>query len=263
MSEIMTPGAPTVIPAGYAKQPLDGGAPSLLLSASVAAADILELSGVLTAQDITVIIPLPLFPTQVVGSVSYSAPTASGWLKVVKNSTSGQFNVFLQCQGGPNTVQIPQRETFWVFSPDGINIFAASGPAGGPPVVGVLGGQSLATFTFDVVATTVNAAAVTVDTKYAPPNGHSAVLNYDRWQTVDRTAQTARSGNATATLRVFGGVLVIAGTTISGSNGDGALATAVPSFGVSGGNTLTITFTPPAAYVGTLDWLFPIHITED
>jgi hypothetical protein len=132
MSEIITPGAPTGIPSGYAFQSLTGGFPSIQLSANVAAADVLELTGTLTVQDITVLIPKPLFPTQTSGTTSYSTPTASGWMRIVKNSTSGGFNVFLKCVGGPNSLVVPQGQTLWAYSPDGLSVFAvsANGAAG-------------------------------------------------------------------------------------------------------------------------------------
>jgi hypothetical protein len=138
MSEIMTPGAPTGIPAGYATQTLVGGQPTLLLTPNVAAADVIELTGALTGQDIVVAVPAPLFPTQVVGSNttgSYSGPTGFGWAKIFKNSTTGPFNVVLQCQNGPNTLPIPQGETFWAFSPDGLSIFQGSGASGTTVVI--------------------------------------------------------------------------------------------------------------------------------
>jgi hypothetical protein len=126
MSEIITPGAPTGIPAGYATQSLAGGFPTLKLSDHVAAADVLELTGTLTAQDITVLIPKPLFPTQTAGTTSYGTPTATGWMKIVKNSTSGSFSVVLKCVGGSNTVVIPQGPAMWVYSPDGAQLFVVT-----------------------------------------------------------------------------------------------------------------------------------------
>lgn len=131
MSEIMTPGAPTSIPAGYATQTVTGGLPTITLSAPIAAADIIEFTGTLTAQNLLVVIPQPLFPTQVAGNQSYSNPTVPGWMKIVKNSTSGPFSLVLQCKGGPNTLVIPQGDTQWVYSPDGFSLFAGSGPASG------------------------------------------------------------------------------------------------------------------------------------
>ena len=127
MSEIITPGAPTSIPAGYAKQSVSGGLPTITLSANVAAADIIEFTGTLTAQNLLVVIPQPLFPTQVNGSVSYSGPTVPGWMKMIKNSANGPFQLILQSQGGTNTLVVGPG-TQWVFSPDGVNLFLASAP---------------------------------------------------------------------------------------------------------------------------------------
>jgi hypothetical protein len=127
MSEIMTPGAPTVLPAGYAAQSLAGGFPSIVLTANAGSSDILELTGVLTAQDCTAVIPIPAFPTQVLGSNaggSYSGPTTNGWMKIIKNSTTGPFNVFVHIQGPGNSLLIPQG-AMWVYSPDGVNVFSA------------------------------------------------------------------------------------------------------------------------------------------
>ena len=148
MSEIMTPGAPTTVPAGYAFQSLAGGFPSITLSANVAAADIIEFTGALTIQNITVEIPQGLFPTQVSGSVSYSGPTTAGWSKIIKNSTTGNFLVFVQGLGGTNTVTIPRGETLWVYSPDGLQVFAGSGAAGtGAPNAVFLASTSVLTST--------------------------------------------------------------------------------------------------------------------
>lgn len=130
MSEILVPGAPTNIPAGYASQSLTGGFPSLTLASNIGGADIIEFTGVLTAQNITVTVPLAPFPSQVAGNVSFSGPTTSGWLKVFKNSTSGAFEVIVAGASAGATLVIPQGETLWAYSADGINVFAASGAAG-------------------------------------------------------------------------------------------------------------------------------------
>ena len=130
MSEIMTPGAPTGIPAGHATQSLSGGLPTLTLSDAVASADVIEFTGTLTVQDITVVIPQPLFPTQVASTASYSSPTALSWLKVLRNETSGNFNVVCKCLGGTSTLTVPQGQSLWVGSPDGLSIFAIGGGGG-------------------------------------------------------------------------------------------------------------------------------------
>jgi hypothetical protein len=140
MSEIMTPGAPTIVPAGYAAQSLTGGLPSLQLSANVAAADVIEFTGALTAQDIVVVLPQPLFPSQVVGSNlggSFSGPTSLGWSKIIRNSTTGSFMVRLQALAGPNRLLIPQGGAMWVYSPDGFSVFAGAQSTSG--VVGAIG----------------------------------------------------------------------------------------------------------------------------
>jgi hypothetical protein len=162
MSEIMTPGAPTGIPAGYAQQSVAGGFPTILLTANVGAADILELTGALTIQNVIVQIPIAAFPTQVLGSNlggSYSGPTTSGWMKIIKNSSvstglPGTQGVFVQIVGGSNSVQIPQGETVWVYSPDGVRVFLGSGAAGS--------GAPLAVYVTQSAVDTVGAGAVPV-----------------------------------------------------------------------------------------------------
>lgn len=127
MSEIAIPGAPNTIPAGYRTQSLAGGLPSIVLASDVANADILELTGTLTVQNINVVIPAPLFPQQVVGVNSYAGPTHSGWLKLIRNSTTGAFNVTVS---GPNgtSAGVPQAAVGWYYSPDGVNVFAVTAP---------------------------------------------------------------------------------------------------------------------------------------
>jgi hypothetical protein len=140
MSEIMTPGAPTGVPAGYAAQSLTGGFPTIQLSANVAGADVIEFTGTLTAQDIVVVVPQPPFPTQVRGSNlggSFSGPTTLGWAKIVRNSTVGPFRVLLQGLGGTNTLVIPQGGAMWVYSPDGLLVFAGAQSTSG--AVGAIG----------------------------------------------------------------------------------------------------------------------------
>jgi hypothetical protein len=129
-----------------------------------------------------------------------------------------------------------------------------------PQVVGVRGGQSGASASFVVLGTTANAGAVTVDTGYSPASGHAAKLD-GGFNAVDRTAQTTHSGGISGAVRNFGG-LVVAGSIIAGGNGDASLATATMSFSVVAG-TLHVTFTPPALYVGTLDWLLTLNTTEN
>ncbi len=115
---------------------------------------------------------------------------------------------------------------------------------------------------FAIRAATAGAVAVTVDTLYALPDTRGAGLD-GKWIAMDRAAPAIRSGNTAGTLRAAGGVLTIASQFFGGSGGDAALATAVPSYSVSPGNTLRVTFTPPAGYVGTIEWYFALNATED
>jgi len=57
--------------------------------------------------------------------------------------------------------------------------------------------------------------------------------------------------------------VTLPGHNFGGSNGDAALAAAVPSFALSGGGTFEVTFTPPGGYVGSVEWLFNINMTEN
>ena len=109
------------------------------------------------------------------------------------------------------------------------------------------------------VATTVNAAAVTVDTGYSLLQGHSAKLD-GGMNVSDATAQTSGSKNFNAALKNFSGTPSIDGQTAGGFVGDGSLATAAITFSFSSG-TLRVTFTPPAGYVGTLNWEATINPT--
>jgi|SRR5579864_1395953 len=103
-----------------------------------------------------------------------------------------------------------------------------------------------------VSVTTVNAVAATVDTGYAPAPGHSAKLD-GGMNVNDVTANTTSSKNLAGSLRNLNGTPVVAGATIAGTVGDGALSTATFSLSFIAG-TLHVTFTPPVAYVGTLNW---------
>ncbi len=130
--------------------------------------------------------------------------------------------------------------------------------------VGTPGSQSGASPSFTVLATTTNAAAVTVDTGYAPPDGHGADLDV-HYNVTDRGAHTSRSGNGAGTMKNFagfGGVAIAGAPIFGGANGDAGLATSVPSLSVSGG-TLHVTVTPPAGYVGTLDWIVDLGVLEN
>jgi hypothetical protein len=130
MSEILIPGAPNALPAGYATQSLSGGLPSLQLPDHVAAADIIEFTGTLTMQNIVVTVPKPLFPQQVASSTSFSSPTATGWMKIFKNSATGGFTVTVIGPNGTGVV-VPQGLAGWLYSKDGVNVQVGSAGSSG------------------------------------------------------------------------------------------------------------------------------------
>lgn len=130
-----------------------------------------------------------------------------------------------------------------------------------PAQSGTVAGQLNTQVAFDIFATTTNAGASTIDTGYAPPNGHAAKID-GGYSLTDRTAHTAHSGNLAAILEQYAATVTIAGQSFGGAIGDAGLNTSVPSFSISGG-TLHVTFTPPAAYTGTIEWLMNITITEN
>jgi hypothetical protein len=109
MSEIQNPGAPNALPSGVAKISVSGGLPFIVLPDHMAAADFIEFTGVISAQNITIIIPQPIFPQMVNGNVSYSGPTIGAWTKYFKNSTSGNFALSVQPKGSGQAIAIPQN----------------------------------------------------------------------------------------------------------------------------------------------------------
>ena len=137
MSEIFAPGTPNALAAGYATQSLAGGLPTLTLGASQASADVIEFTGLLTVQDIVVVIPPPLFPQQVQSTASYSGPWGSGWIKVLKNTTSGPFQVTVTGPGGSGVV-VAQGNAGWYYSKDGVNVFAIPNGTFMPCVPGII-----------------------------------------------------------------------------------------------------------------------------
>jgi hypothetical protein len=122
--------------------------------------------------------------------------------------------------------------------------------------------RGIAAATLTIPASTLNAAAVAVDTGYTPPAGHSAKLD-GGLNVVDTTAHTTSSKNIAGSLRNFGGLAIAGAPTIAGTTGDATLATATVAFSVSGAGTLLATFTPPGAYVGTLTWLLTLIPTQN
>lgn len=123
--------------------------------------------------------------------------------------------------------------------------------------------QLSSTTSIMVVATTVNAVASgAIDTGYAPPNGHMAGID-GKYTLTDRTNHVSHSGNVGGTIQKYAGTTTVPGSVFGGANGSAALNGAVPSFGVSGTGTLTVTFTPPLGYVGTVEWEFRLNMSEN
>ena len=100
---------------------------------------------------------------------------------------------------------------------------------------------------------TVNAVPQVINTGYAVQGGHAAELT-GSYNLVNRTNQVTAGGIVSTTIRNFGGLVVLA-TEPTGVTDDPTLNLASIVFGVSGGGTLTVTFNPPPAYVGSIDWL--------
>jgi len=132
-----------------------------------------------------------------------------------------------------------------------------------PPAPFVVGTQATdqlgAIFTAKVFAQTVNAVPTVIDTgPNAPPNAAStADMIYN---VTDKTAHTTSGGRFLATVRKYGGPEVVAGAQTVVPVGDASLDTALPSIGVGGDGNVTLTFTPPAGYVGTLDWFMFVTV---
>lgn len=108
--------------------------------------------------------------------------------------------------------------------------------------------------------TTLNAASQAVDTGFKPPANTAAKLD-GGLSVVDVAAHTTSSKNINAAVRNFGGLAIAGAPTVAGTTGDASLATATVAFSVSGGGTLVATFTPPALYVGTLDYVLFLNPT--
>lgn len=126
-----------------------------------------------------------------------------------------------------------------------------------PVVVGTTTDQINALPQVLVDATTVDAAAVTIDTGRIPaPPGHALQANL-RFSVTDRTNHVASGKSGSVVLENYGG-LTVAGQQYNAAVGDAALANAAVSVGISGGGTATVTFTPPGGYVGTLKWVLNI-----
>jgi hypothetical protein len=112
----------------------------------------------------------------------------------------------------------------------------------------------------DFTATTVNAATTTIDTGYKPASGN--VAGIDGGFTVkDSVAKTGNKANIAGEVENFApaGLTIPQQPIVAGHRGDATLSTTTVTYGVSPGGTLTVILTPPAGYVGTINW----HLHQD
>lgn len=136
-----------------------------------------------------------------------------------------------------------------------------------PTVVGTPGLQTGAGPSFTVFGQTVNAApSAALDTGYKPPANHAAAIGGGLIAT-DRTADKSISKNINAAVDNYGGLAVKGTPVVSGGTGDTATfagpAALTITFGVSGTGTLTVTLNPPTGYVGTIDWVVSLSVSEN
>lgn len=130
-----------------------------------------------------------------------------------------------------------------------------------PTVDGTLGGQVLADQKFKVVGTTTDAAAVTVNCSYVVTNGHGAAID-GSVTAVDRTAAKIGKKEIVGAVRQFSGTYAVAGFSATTAHSDSSLST-IDCTAVVVGGVLQITFTPPAAYSGTLDWVAALSFSQN
>jgi hypothetical protein len=112
----------------------------------------------------------------------------------------------------------------------------------------------------DFTATTTNAVTTTIDTGYKPTSGN--VAGIDGGLTVkDSAAKTGNKANIAGEIDNFApaGLTIPQQPIVAGHRGDAGLSTCTVTYVVSPGGTLTVILTPPAGYVGTINW----HIHQD
>lgn len=114
------------IPAGPAVQSIANVGTSFKLPSSVSSSDIIELTGALTS-DVVVTVATPMI-SHVVGTTGPYAIVQS-WVKIVRNNTSGTFNVTVRGPGG-RAIFIAQGTSETCYSENGIDVFLA-GPGSG------------------------------------------------------------------------------------------------------------------------------------
>lgn len=139
----------------------------------------------------------------------------------------------------------------------------ASPPVSAVPI-GTPNAQLGTTKTFEVFGSTINAAALVVDTGYAPIANHMAKLTLSS-SVVDRTAHTVATIDVESGISHFGGTVALPGTLSQSTttpSDDATLSTSAVTVSVVAG-TLNVTFTPPGGYVGNLDWLTKLTIEEN
>lgn len=105
------------LPAGFAARVVAGGV-DVNLTSSEGAADLIELTGLLTG-NIRVTIPTPLI-TQIIGtSGGADFKVGLSWMKLIRNSTTGSFTVTVVGPAGGSGIVLTQGEAQWLYSRDG------------------------------------------------------------------------------------------------------------------------------------------------
>lgn len=113
-----------------------------------------------------------------------------------------------------------------------------------------------------VVGSTAGAVAVVVDTHYVLPVNHGGSI-VGQWTSTDRNTELNTQAQVFASIRNYPiSTYVVGPGTVANQTGDGALATAAPSFSIAAG-TLNVTFTPPGGYAGNLDWILDLSILQN
>lgn len=158
---------------------------------------------------------------------------------------------------GPHGAQLGELRTLIA----GVAASLAGKPAGTPDE------QTGKTPRLVVYGTTVDAAPITVNTGYGPPNDtgttHSATMS-GQFNLVDRDAELTAGGELLITMKATTGLAVPdSATPQDATTGDAALLTAFVTWSVYPLSTIEIVFNPPAGYVGTLDWVAYLQVVEN
>lgn len=110
------------IPAGVALRDISG-AVGVSLTAGEAQADIVVLSGTITAA-VLVTVPAPPVPTQMIGTTGTSGGLSSGWWKIFRNNVVGAFAVTVSGSSGAGGVTVPINTSMVIWSPDGVTAYS-------------------------------------------------------------------------------------------------------------------------------------------